>query len=639
MFMLTYLYRGDRIINSLKPCNRKINFMNKKIFREDLNGLRAIAVLSVIFFHFNKDWLPGGFIGVDIFFVISGFLMTSIVVGGINNDNFSIVKFYFSRAKRIIPALMGLVLILLIYGYLFLEPLSYKILGEHSFSSLLFYSNITYNSEAGYFDISSYDKFLLHTWSLSVEWQFYIIYPIVLYGISKVINKKNLKYIIPLLLSISFIISIYYSYHNKAASYFLVYTRSWEMLAGGMAFIFPLKIKNKKIIEAICLIVICVSFFVINENDAWPGFMALLPVTSSYLILVNDNKKSLLAITPLKYTGLLSYSIYLFHWPVLVIYNKSSINISIVEFIVITLLLSTASYFLIERKRDYSYKTAIIYFAILTLAFSVARDGFSSRVSKDFQLDRHSYRWLFEGHAGFPLAEGVQFINGNESDFDYILVGDSHARHYFSYILDSNIKVASLALDGCTSTKNYYMPSDKDLCKNRYQQEINFINEHPGKPVIITRLWPGIGHNGIQRDTGNPVKNKDLEKIMVDELIEFINSTKDTRHKYYVIGDTQGSKKIMFECLAKQELPINKIFNIDSCESHQYLLYKSSNAKLKEMALNNSNIEYIDPTPALCDESTCLVVDGTTPIYTDTTHLSRHGAKIVGDYIFNEINK
>ncbi|HCR4033766.1 TPA: acyltransferase, partial [Morganella morganii] len=154
--------------------------MQKTYFRKDINGLRALAVLSVVIFHFNRDYLPGGFIGVDIFFVISGFLMTSIIFRGLLNNNFSYTQFLYSRVKRIIPALMCIISILILFGFLFLEPMSYLSLGKHSFYSLLFSSNIVYWLESGYFDVNSNNKFLLHTWSLSVEWQFYMIYPLVL---------------------------------------------------------------------------------------------------------------------------------------------------------------------------------------------------------------------------------------------------------------------------------------------------------------------------------------------------------------------------------------------------------------------------------------------------------------------------
>lgn len=167
--------------------NGEIN-VKKVNFRYDINGLRAIAVLVVVIFHFLPTYLTGGFVGVDVFFVISGFLMTSIIFNGLANNKFNLFKFYVSRANRIIPALGVLCLILVILGWFFLPPTEYKSLGKHIVGSITFLSNIFYWQESGYFDASSHEKWLLHTWSLSVEWQFYIIYPVILLILNKFIN-------------------------------------------------------------------------------------------------------------------------------------------------------------------------------------------------------------------------------------------------------------------------------------------------------------------------------------------------------------------------------------------------------------------------------------------------------------------
>ena len=166
-------------------------------FREDINGLRAIAVIAVVLFHFNSSWMPGGFAGVDVFFVISGFLMTGIIFKGLEQQKFSILRFYVARANRIIPALAILCIILLILGWFYLTPQDYKALGKHAASSVTFVSNVTYWLESGYFDALASEKWLLHTWSLSVEWQFYLIYPLVLVFWSLINGPKALTFYYP----------------------------------------------------------------------------------------------------------------------------------------------------------------------------------------------------------------------------------------------------------------------------------------------------------------------------------------------------------------------------------------------------------------------------------------------------------
>ena len=149
-------------------------------FRSDINFLRAIAVVLVVVFHFSNVALPGGFVGVDIFFAISGYLMTGIIFSQIQKQRFSLLSFYLARAKRIIPALSVMVLSVLVYGWFYLFDVEFIKLLKHAFSSLLFYSNVVYWQEAGYFSASAHQNWLLHTWSLSVEWQFYMVYPIIL---------------------------------------------------------------------------------------------------------------------------------------------------------------------------------------------------------------------------------------------------------------------------------------------------------------------------------------------------------------------------------------------------------------------------------------------------------------------------
>ena len=147
-------------------------------FRADINGLRAVAVIAVVLFHFGVAGFSGGFVGVDVFFVISGYLMTRIILGPLAEGRFSVLRFYLARARRIFPALTVLCVLMLAYGWFTLSPIDYKLLSKHAGTSLLFLSNQVYWKESGYFDADAHEKWLLHTWSLSVEWQFYLLYPL-----------------------------------------------------------------------------------------------------------------------------------------------------------------------------------------------------------------------------------------------------------------------------------------------------------------------------------------------------------------------------------------------------------------------------------------------------------------------------
>lgn len=249
-------------------------------FRKDINGLRAIAVIAVVLFHFNASWMPGGFAGVDVFFVISGFLMTGIIFRGIEQENFSISKFYIARANRIIPALALLCLVILVFGWFYLMPDDYRILGKHAASSISFVSNFIYWQEVGYFDAAAKEKWLLHSWSLSVEWQFYILYPLVLVAMRRFFSIKTMKSMLLVGTVLGFIFCAIATYKWPNPSYYLLPARAWEMMIGGVAYLYPFTLKEnrKKLVEWTGLALVIGSYFLISAENPWPGYLALFPV-------------------------------------------------------------------------------------------------------------------------------------------------------------------------------------------------------------------------------------------------------------------------------------------------------------------------------------------------------------------------
>lgn len=328
-------------------------------FRYDLNGLRAIAVIAVVLFHFNAKWLPGGFAGVDVFFVISGFLMTGIIFAGLEKDEFNVFKFYVARANRIIPALAVLCLSLLVFGWFYLTPLDYQLLGKHTASSVSFISNIIYWKESGYFDASSYEKWLHHTWSLSVEWQFYIIYPLVLMVLKKQFSIISLKRILVFGTLLGFIFSVYATIKWPTSAYYILPTRAWEMMVGGIAYIYPLPLQDnkKKWAETIGLIFIFISYIFVSSDVAWPGYAALLPVLGAYLVIIANRQTSKITNNFVAQAlGKWSYSLYLWHWPVVVYGYYTIKNWSLIG-IPLSIFLGFLSYKLIESNKFYIYKS------------------------------------------------------------------------------------------------------------------------------------------------------------------------------------------------------------------------------------------------------------------------------------------
>ena len=330
-------------------------------FRQDINGLRAIAVIAVVLFHFNPSWLPGGFAGVDVFFVISGFLMTGIIFKGIERKNFSIVKFYLARANRIIPALAVLCIMLLAFGWFYLTPLDYKILGKHVGSSIGFLSNFVYWMESGYFDASSHEKWLLHTWSLSAEWQFYIIYPLVLVTLRQFMSVKTMKILVMVGTVLGFIFCIIATYKWPNSSYYLLPTRAWEMMIGGVAYLYPFTVKEqrKRLIEGLGVALVVGSYFFISKDNYWPGYLAIFPVLGSFLIIQSQRNNSLITNNVVfQKLGEWSYSIYLWHWPIVVaIYVFSLDDIFIYIGLILSVLLGFLSNKYVEKikfKKDFN---------------------------------------------------------------------------------------------------------------------------------------------------------------------------------------------------------------------------------------------------------------------------------------------
>ncbi|MDB5993543.1 MAG: oatA 2 [Pseudomonas sp.] len=350
-------------------------------FRKDINGLRAIAVIAVMLFHFNPAWLPGGYAGVDIFFVISGYLITGIIFRGLQKNSFSVVAFYKSRARRIIPALAAMCFVLLLFGWFYLLPLEYSKLGKHIASSLGFFSNFVYWSESGYFTADAHEKWLLHTWSLSVEWQFYMIYPIVLLLLSKLIALPVLRWIVLLGCALGFMFCVYASFHFPEPAFYLLPARAWELLVGGIACLFPIKLQGLKqrALEGLGIAMMVLSFIVLSEKDVWPGYLSLLPVIGTLLVIVSARQDSVLTNNPFsQWTGKLSYSLYLWHWPVVVFMSYAgylSGNRNALLGIATSFVLAQMSYLLIEKspeqKSQRRWKFATVS-ALIALVFTGA---------------------------------------------------------------------------------------------------------------------------------------------------------------------------------------------------------------------------------------------------------------------------
>ncbi|NRB11352.1 MAG: acyltransferase [Rickettsiaceae bacterium] len=358
-------------------------------YRKDIDGLRAIAVLAVVLFHAFPKVIKGGFLGVDIFFVISGYLITSIIIKDFNNDTFSIYKFYSRRIKRIFPSLITVITICLIFGWYTLTNDELSHLAKHIKTSSLFYINFILAHESGYFDIATSLKPLMHLWSLAIEEQFYIFWPLLIYFARK--KGFNLLSIFSIIFLVSLIIGINSTAKNPTIAFFYPFSRICELTAGGMvAFI---KSQNFQIISRIiqplnnlCNLVVykdkslhtnttlintlstigflinILSIIILKNTKHFPGKHILLPVIGTIFILIAGEKsyinKKILSHKVMIWIGLISYPLYLWHWPLFAFANilegeALTTNI-IIAILIIIIFMSWLTYLLIEKPIRYS---------------------------------------------------------------------------------------------------------------------------------------------------------------------------------------------------------------------------------------------------------------------------------------------
>jgi len=291
-------------------------------YRPEIDGLRSLAIIPVILFHSGVALFAGGYIGVDVFFVISGYLITSIIAGELEDSRFSYSGFYYRRAKRILPALFVVIAVTLPFSFFWMLPEQHESYLDSLVYVSLFVSNFLFWKESGYFASSAEEKPLLHTWSLAVEEQYYLLFPLLIVGLWRFGRNPVLATIL-LLSCLSLWLSQWGSAHKPEANFYLLLSRAWEIFAGAIAALLMLKKQpqGNGLLAFVGLLCILISIFAYDESTPIPSLYALLPVVGTVLMLVYGQSNTLVAkalsFGPLVYIGLISYSLYLWHQPIL----------------------------------------------------------------------------------------------------------------------------------------------------------------------------------------------------------------------------------------------------------------------------------------------------------------------------------
>jgi peptidoglycan/LPS O-acetylase OafA/YrhL len=287
-------------------------------YRADIDGLRALAVLAVILFHTFPNELPGGFVGVDIFFVISGYLITQIILEDLDSGGFTAASFYSRRVRRIFPALILVLIVTFAFGWHYFLPIELASLGKNILASALFSANLMLLSEVNYFDVAAHVEPLLHLWSLGIEEQFYLVWPLLLWSLP----RKRLLLATFIILSASFTLNITMIAHHPLETFYLPFTRAWELMAG--AALAQTSRENEHHHDLLATVgtgAIALSFFFINTKTPFPGLAAAIPVVGTLFLIRSEGSflnRVVLSNRATTSIGVISYPLYLWHWPLLV---------------------------------------------------------------------------------------------------------------------------------------------------------------------------------------------------------------------------------------------------------------------------------------------------------------------------------
>lgn len=641
--------------------------MKKKLFkyRPDIDGLRAIAVLAVVFFHLDYSIFSGGFVGVDVFFVISGFLISQIVVNKTNNNNFSFTTFYKKRILRILPVLFVLIIFSLFFGYFVLLADEYSNLGASSISSVFFVPNVYYWFNTGYFEIEAESTPLLHLWSLGVEEQFYIFFPLLAFLLITRFRKSNVFLIVLLLMVISFTTNVIYTTLDITFSFYMIFTRAWELMAG---FLITLLLQhthslNKfftEVLAAIGLLLILASVYFYNTKILFPGYFALLPVVGSMLIIFSGSfdytttVKRILSSKLLVYIGLISYSLYLWHWPILVYFRMAFSFTYLNETILaVSVFLSILSYLLIEQpfrdrggikvKLRTKYSSLIVMAIVIlsTSLYLIHTAGAPQRLPSEVHSISNSKQFLPENrHCHRMKNKDVQARKfctfGDERSIpSFALIGDSHAE-----AVKYGLKLAAISKgkSGVQYTKPGCRPI-KGIDKKGRKACLNFINtaiddvinNNQIETVFLAGYWAlayhGFDHNRRKFEMFDHEEShsssKEVSVLFLKGLHRTINILLKANKKIVVLGDTP-----VLGFNPRTTFARNVLFNIT-----QDIVATPKpgvdNIIKEELKPYGNKVQFLSTEKIICPNNPCKLVKNNQLLFRNDDHISREAAALI----------
>lgn len=609
-------------------------------YRGEIDGLRALAIIPVILFHAGFDFFSGGFIGVDVFFVISGYLITSIVIEDIENKRFNIMYFYERRMRRILPALIIVMLVCIPFAWVWMLPSQMKDFSQSIVATSIFVSNIFFWKTSGYFDPSSEEKPLIHTWSLAVEEQYYFLFPIFLI-ITWRYGKNRIFWMIVLMTSISLLLSEWGLRNKPIANFYLLPTRAWELLMGSIAAFIIMKngVKKNNILAFFGLSLIVISMLIYEEKIPFPSIYALAPVIGVFLIILNADNETwvgkILSTKVLTGIGLISYSAYLWHQP-LFVFGKiqqggSTTNIFMLSLSLISFFLAYFSWKYIEnifrdREKIHKNKFFLIIFIGIILTFFLGIIGnYKAHELRSGQFN--PYHKLMNLKLGEYIAdnrflqkESWKILRNLAKDDNYGVLNNPFDEKLWYDLSSSNERI--LVVGNSHSKDIYNILSQSSWFLDNYQ--IARFGEQIRNLLPSHRFWDSENYkaaNHILIASKYEYEDFEILPVIIDRIISDGKNISFVKNINNFPGEATGFSLIDKIILKNTRLEPEKIALIINSEYYNYYKKPNQNSEvvkkntkinmlLKDIA-NKKNIIVLDRMDYICNdaEELCYAVE------------------------------
>lgn len=614
-------------------------------YRPDIDGLRAVAVLSVILYHYGATWLPGGFTGVDVFFVISGYIITFHSLNRIELGTFTIRDFYRRRVKRIAPPLILMVSAILVFGWLYFTPSEYAGLAKSAGAAAIGFGNLYFYRNTDYFDQAAETQPLLHTWSLGVEEQFYFVWPLVLWlGLPLAASRTRFRNALAGAVILGFVYAVWQTSEDPKTAFYLPHPRAWELGLGALVAFLP-KISSSRLgetLSTIGLVLVAWSVIAVSQQDTFPGLNAAYACLGAALLVWPRNHASicsrLLSVAPLQKVGLISYGLYLWHWPLIVFYRHLTLDqkpgfAQVIGLLLTCVAISYVSYRYIERPIMFSKRTAARYLIALAgtlviasllihhwqgvparlsdtvLAYSAGADDYSRRRPTCHRTDQFNP----------PLEQSCLY--GDQTATPALAMwGDSHgvelAEAIGERLAPRHGSVLGMTYSSCPPALNFKAPLQKG-CEAFTAKALEFlVNSESIQTVFLAAYYEFY-------------LNSPADRAFLNGLTEAATALASSGKQVIIVASNPEIPGVSIPQAAARLAMIGQVDSLSVTMKEHEAYSATARNHLESLASTLDNVAIFDPTSALCHGGRCPMVMSGKPLLFDDNHLSRTGAAIV----------